>query len=85
MSNNFSLEDFFKKLQSTINAAYMGTLKINDVVDIYHLYSLYNDGNIKEVWSCNQQFVRRHEKYLKTVEEFKDLFDDNVVMIRRIK
>jgi hypothetical protein len=83
--NNLSLEDFFKKLQSTVNAAYMGTLKINDVVDIYHLYSLYNDGNIKEVWSCNQQFVKRHEKYLKTVEEFKDLFDDNVVTIKRIK
>lgn len=83
--NNLSLEDFFKKLQSTLNAAYMGTLKINDVVDIYHLYSLYNDGNIREVWSCNQQFVKRHEKYLKAVEEFKDLFDDNVVMIKRIK
>lgn len=83
--NDISLEDFFKKLQSTINAAYMGTLKINDVVDIYHLYSLYKDGNIKEVWSCNQQFVKRHEKYLKTVEEFKHLFDSNIVMIRRIK
>lgn len=83
--NNLSLEDFFKQLQSSINAAYMGTLKINDVVDIYHLYPLYNGGNIKEVWSCNQQFVKRHEKYLKTVEEFKDLFDDNIVTIKRIK
>lgn len=83
--NSLSLEDFFKKLQSTLNATYMRTLKINDVVDIYHLYSLYNDGNIKEVWSCNQQFVKRHEKYLKTVEEFKDLFDDNIVIIKRIK
>lgn len=82
--NNLSLEGFFKKLQSTVNAAYMGTLKVNDVVDIYHLYSLYNDGNIREVWSCNQQFVKRHEKYLKTVEEFKDLFDNNIVMIKRI-
>jgi hypothetical protein len=83
--NNLSLEDFFKKIQSTVNAAYMGTLKINDVVDIYHLYSLYNDGNIKEVWSCNQQFIKRHEKYLKTVDEFKDLFDDNIVTIKRIR
>jgi hypothetical protein len=83
--NSLSLEDLFKKLQSSVNAAYMGTLKINDVVDIYHLYSLYNDGNIKEVWSCNQQFVKKHEKYLKTVEEFRDLFDKNAVTIKRIK
>jgi len=83
--NSLSLEDLFKKLQSSVNAAYMGTLKINDVVDIYHLYSLYNDGNIKEVWSCNQQFVKKHETYLKTVEEFRDLFDKNAVTIKRIK
>lgn len=82
--NKLSLEEFFKKLQSTVNAAYMGTLKVNDVVDIYHLYSLYNNGNIREVWSCNQQFVKRHEKYLKTVEEFKDLFDNRIIMIKRI-
>ncbi|MGQ9706378.1 MAG: hypothetical protein ACUVWP_05155 [bacterium] len=62
----------------------MGKLKINDVVDIYHLYSLYNDSRIIEVCSCNQEFVKRHEKYLRTMEEFKDLFDDNVVKIKRI-
>jgi len=83
--NTLSPEDFFKKLQSTINTAYMKKLRINDVMDIYHLYSLYNDGDIREVWSCNQRFVKEHEKYLKTVKEFRDLFNKNVVTIRRIK
>ncbi len=83
--NKLSIEDFFQKLQSVINAAYMGTLKINDVVDIYHLYSLYYDGSIRDIWSCNQQFVKRHEKYLKSVDEFKTLFDSNIVTIKRIK
>jgi hypothetical protein len=85
ITNNISIENFFQKLQSVMNTAYMGTLKINDAVDIYHLYSLYNDSNIKEVWSCNQQFVKRHKKYLQLVDEFKDLFDSNIVTIKRIK
>ncbi|MFH1476413.1 MAG: hypothetical protein ABIH24_02820 [Verrucomicrobiota bacterium] len=83
--NGLSLEDFFGKLQSAINFAHKETFKINDIVDIYHLYSIYNDANVKEIWSCNQLFVKRHEKYLKTVEEFKDLFNDNLVTIKRIK
>jgi len=82
--NKRSLEDFFRKLQSSMNTAYMERLRINDVIDIYHLYSLYYDGHITEVLSCNQQFVKRHEKYLKVVEEFKDLFDKKVVAITRI-
>ena len=85
ITNNISVENFFQKLQSVMNTAYMGTLKINDVVDIYHLYSLYNDANITEVWSCNQQFVKRHKKYLQSVDEFKDLFNKNIVTIKRIK
>lgn len=83
--NRLSLEDFFQRLQSVINATYMGKLKINDVIDIYHLYSLYYEAEIPEVWSCNQQFVKRHKKYLESVDEFKDLFDSSIVTIKRIK
>jgi hypothetical protein len=85
ITNKISIENFFQKIQSVMNTTYMGTLKINDVVDIYHLYSLYNDSNIKEVWSCNQQFVKRHKKYLQLVDEFKDLFNSKIVTIKRIK
>jgi len=83
--NKFSIEYFFQKLQSVINNAYMGKLKVNDVVDIYHIHSLYHDACVPEVWSCNQQFVKRHKKYLKSVDEFKSLFDSKIMTIRRIK
>ncbi len=85
INNKTPLEEFFLKIQSDINSSFLGNTKINDVVDIYHLYSIYNDGNINEIWSCNQLFVKRHKKYLSTLKEFKDLFDKNIVKINRIK
>src|SRR3989344_1070110 len=76
---------FIKKIQSDINSSFLGNTKINDIVDIYHLYSIYNDGKINEIWSCNQLFVKRHKKYLSSVDEFKNLFDESLVKIKRIK
>ena len=85
IDNNTPLEEFFLKIQSDIKSSFLGNTKINDIVDIYHLYSIYNDGNINEIWSCNQLFVKRHKKYLSSVDEFKNLFDESLVKIKRIK
>lgn len=85
IENRTALDDFFLKIQSAVNAAYLQETKINDIVDIYHLYSIYEDGDLNEIWSCNQQFVKRHKKYLSSVDEFKKLFDENIVNIKRIK
>lgn len=85
VDNKTSLEEFFLKIQSAINVAYLKETKINDIIDIYHLYSIYKDCGLKEIWSCNQKFVKRHKKYLSLVDEFKDLFDENILKINRIK
>ncbi|GEM_PF-2396965 len=85
VDNEITLEAFFSILQSAINSAYMGKFKINNVVDVYHLYSLYKDTGVREVWSCNQQFAKVHKEYLKTTDDFKDLFDTSIVKIKRIE
>jgi len=85
IDNKTPLEEFFLKIQSDIKSSFLGNTKINDIVDIYHLYSIYNDGNINEIWSCNQLFVKRHKKYFSSVDEFKHLFDESLVKIKRIK
>lgn len=88
VNNEKSLEKFLEKFSKImlkeLNDAYMKKFKMNDVIDIYHLYSLFYDGGIKEIWSCNQKFVKEHEKYLKDINDFKSLFDKKVVTILRI-
>jgi hypothetical protein len=83
--NGLRLEDFFTKLESSLNEAYRGKTRINDIVDLYHLHSLYHDASLHEVWSCNQQFVRRHERHLRMTPGFAELFDKSQVKVMRIK
>jgi len=85
LDNRYSLENFFNELQPIVNTVYREKITINDVIDFYHLFSLYYDGGVKEVWSCNQNFVKRHEKYLKNLNsnKFSDVF--RRVKIKRIK
>jgi hypothetical protein len=85
VENGKSLHDFFGMFQPIANSLYREKVTINDVIDLYHLFSLYHDGKIRETWSCNQNFVKRHEKYLKGLNDeiFSILFKD--ARVRRIK
>lgn len=85
INNKELLQNFFAELQPILISVYKEKVTMNDVIDFYHLYSLYFDGNIKEVWSCNQNFVKKHEKYLKALnsDKFSRIFSE--VKIRRIK
>ncbi len=85
IDNRMTLQEFFNGLQSIVNTFYKEKITMNDVIDFYHLFSLYYDSKIEEVWSCNQQFVKRHEKYLKGLESdrFAEVFKR--VKIKRIK
>ena len=84
IENKMSLKEFFDMLQPTINKLYREKITINDIVDLYHLFSLHYDGGIREIWSCNQQFVKKHEKYLKNLDnELGVLFKHT--RIKRIK
>lgn len=85
IGNNSSLQDFFNELQPIVNNVYKEKITINDVIDFYHLFSLYYDGGVKEIWSCNQNFVKKHEKYLKNLNsnKFSEVFRN--VKIKRIK
>jgi len=51
---------------------------------LFHLYSLYHDAKAREVWSCNQEFVKRHMRYLANLSGFAELLDPNRVRIMRI-
>jgi len=85
IKNRISVQEFFEKLQPIINSVYKEKISLNDMIDFYHLYSLYYDGNINEIWSCNQNFVKRHERYLNNLDsnEFSEVF--RLAKIRRIK
>src|SRR3989304_5828519 len=76
VNNKYSLQDFFSELQPIINTVYREKVTINDVIDFYHLFSLYHDAGVAEVWSCNQNFVKRHEKYLENLNsnKFSEVF-----------
>lgn len=82
--NRLTLPDFFNQLQSQLYEAYRTKLRVSDVTDLFHLYSLYHDAKVTEVWSCNQAFAKRHERHLKFVPTFADLFDPRKVRIVRI-
>ncbi len=58
---------------------------INDMNDLYHLYSLIRGNGITEIWTCNQKFVKRHEEYLADIQAFAYLFDPKQTKIVRIK
>jgi hypothetical protein len=77
--------ELYELLQPLINSYYEENIKMNDIEDLYHLYSLYYDAGVTEVWSCNQNFVRIHAKYLQDVphKEFSDVFKK--VKIVRVK
>jgi hypothetical protein len=85
IKNNLSLEEFFSQIQPIVAEVYKEKVTINDVMDFYHLFSLCYDAAVNEIWSCNQKFVRRHERYLRTLhnDKFADVF--RAVKIRRIK
>jgi len=85
VENRKELYSFFELFQQIANSLYREKVTINDVIDLYHLFSLYHDGKVREIWSCNQNFVRRHEGYLKDLDDqlFSILFRDT--NIRRIK
>jgi len=85
VENGKELHDFFELFQPIANSLYREKVTINDVIDLYHLFSLYHDGKLKQIWSCNQNFVRRHERYLRDLDDqlFSVLFRDT--NIRRIK
>ncbi len=85
VNNKYSLQDFFSELQPIINTVYREKVTINDVIDFYHLFSLYYAAGVAEVWSCNQNFVKRHEKYLENLNsnKFSEVFKN--VRIKRIK
>lgn len=85
INNRISLQDFFNQLQPIVNTVYKEKITINDIIDFYHLFSSHYDRGVKEVWSCNQKFVKRHEKYLKNLSsnKFSEVFRN--VKIKRIK
>lgn len=85
VENEKSLHNFFEMFQPIANSLYREKVTINDGIDLYHLFSLYHDAKVREIWSCNQNFVKRHERYLKALDDeaFSILFKDT--KIRRIK
>ncbi len=82
--NSMSLSDFFNLLQNLLSEPLKKKLRVNEVSDLFHLYSLYHDAGVREVWSCNQNFVRRHERRLVGLSGFAELFDSHHVRIIRI-
>lgn len=85
IQNKKKFENFFSLITQYLNEDLIRKIKINDTIDIYHLYSLYYDGNISEIWTCNQNFVKKHKKYLKNINEFERLFSEDEVKINYIK
>ena len=85
MENEKSLHSFFEMFQPIANSLYREKVTINDAIDLFHLFSLYHTGKIREIWSCNQNFVKRHDNYLRSLndEHFSVLFKNT--KIRRIK
>ena len=82
--NSLSLSEFFNTLQNLLGEPMWKKLRVNDVTDLFHLYSLYHDAKAREIWSCNQEFVRRHKRYIANLSGFSELFDPNYVRIVRI-
>jgi hypothetical protein len=77
--------ELYELLQPLINSYYEENITMNDIKDLYHLYSLYYGADVREVWSCNQRFVKIHAKYLSGIpnKEFSDMFKNT--KIARIK
>lgn len=83
--NELDLLNFYKLLIAECPKLSEINVGVNDMNDIYHLYSLNKDSGISEIWTCNQKFVKRHEEYLAGVKAFAYLFNPAQTKIVRIK
>jgi hypothetical protein len=83
VKNTLPLEKFEKRFKQLLGES-ARKIRHNDVMDFYHAYSLYKDGEISEIWTCDQNYLRGFRKLFKNrTNEFSEVFEN--VRIIRIK